>query len=74
MREIIAQSDLAPILNRDRASISDSLELLIQNTLDSYDSGVNVVRVNFDKADPPEQVIDSFREVQAAEQHHSLEL
>ena len=68
MREIIAQSDLAPILNRDRASISDSLELLIQNTLDSYDSGVNVVRVNFDKADPPEQVIDSFREVQAAEQ------
>jgi membrane protease subunit HflK len=44
------------------------LELLIQNTLDSYDSGVNVVRVNFDKADPPEQVIDSFREVQAAEQ------
>ena len=68
MREIIAQSDLAPILNRDRAAISDSLELLIQNTLDSYDSGVNVVRVNFDKADPPEQVIDSFREVQAAEQ------
>ena len=44
------------------------MELLIQNTLDSYDSGVNVVRVNFDKADPPEQVIDSFREVQAAEQ------
>ena len=68
MREIIAQSDLAPILNRDRAAISDSLELLIQTTLDSYDSGVNVVRVNFDKADPPEQVIDSFREVQAAEQ------
>ena len=61
-------SQILPILNRDRASISDSLELLIQNTLDSYDSGVNVVRVNFDKADPPEQVIDSFREVQAAEQ------
>ncbi|MGB8622785.1 MAG: protease modulator HflK, partial [Paracoccaceae bacterium] len=27
-----------------------------------------VVRVNFDKADPPAEVIDSFREVQAAEQ------
>jgi membrane protease subunit HflK len=36
--------------------------------LDSYASGVNIVRVNFDKADPPEQVIDAFREVQAAEQ------
>ncbi len=68
MREIIAQSELAPILNRDRASISERLDDLIQSTLDSYDSGMNVVRVNFDKADPPQQVIDSFRAVQAAEQ------
>lgn len=68
MREIIAQSELAPILNRDRGSIASRLQDLIQSTLDSYDSGLNVVRVNFDKADPPEQVIDAFREVQAAEQ------
>ncbi|NQY61497.1 FtsH protease activity modulator HflK [Cognatishimia sp.] len=68
MREIIAQSDLAPILNRDRASIAERLQDLIQSTLDSYDSGVNIVRVNFDKADPPTQVIDAFRDVQAAEQ------
>lgn len=68
MREIIAQSDLAPILNRDRGVIADRLHDLIQSTLDSYDSGVNIVRVNFDKADPPTQVIDAFREVQAAEQ------
>lgn len=68
MREIIAQSELAPILNRDRGVIAARLEELIQDTLDSYDSGMNVVRVNFDKADPPREVIDSFREVQAAEQ------
>lgn len=68
MREIIAQSDLAPILNRDRGQIAERLKELIQSTLDSYDSGMNVVRVNFDKADPPREVIDSFREVQAAEQ------
>ncbi|MCE8007932.1 FtsH protease activity modulator HflK [Aestuariivita sp.] len=68
MREIIAQSDLAPILNRDRGSIASRLEELIQSTLDSYDSGVNIIRVNFDKADPPTSVIDAFREVQAAEQ------
>ena len=68
MREIIAQSDLAPILNRDRGVIAGRLQDLIQQTLDSYDSGVNIVRVNFDKADPPETVIDAFRDVQAAEQ------
>ncbi len=68
MREIIAQSELAPILNRDRGVIADKLEELIQSTLDSYDSGVNIIRVNFDKADPPATVIDAFRDVQAAAQ------
>ncbi|MEM7438436.1 MAG: FtsH protease activity modulator HflK [Pseudomonadota bacterium] len=68
MREIIARSNLAPILNRDRGVISQELEELIQKTLDTYNAGVNIVRVNFAKADPPEEVIDAFREVQAAEQ------
>jgi len=68
MREIVAQSELAPILNRDRESIATRLLELIQLTLDSYSSGVTIVRVNFDRADPPETVIASFRDVQAAEQ------
>ncbi len=68
MREVISQSQLAPILNRDRAIIADSVLTLIQTTLDSYDSGVNIVRLNLDRADPPAEVIDAFREVQAAEQ------
>jgi membrane protease subunit HflK len=68
MREIIAQSELAPILNRDRGVIADQLHDLIQFTMDSYSSGVNIVRVNFDKADPPETVISAFRDVQAAAQ------
>lgn len=68
MREIIAQSQLAPILNRDRGAIASRLADLIQSTLDSYGSGVNIIRVNFDRADPPTQVIDAFRDVQAAEQ------
>ncbi len=48
--------------------LSAQLDDLIQDTLDSYDSGVNIIRVNFDKADPPVEVIDAFRDVQAAEQ------
>ncbi|SDW28152.1 FtsH protease activity modulator HflK [Litoreibacter albidus] len=68
MREVIARSELAPILNRDRQAIADTTQQLIQDTMDQYDSGVNIVRLNLDKADPPREVIDSFREVQAAEQ------
>ncbi|WP_371169879.1 FtsH protease activity modulator HflK [Aliiroseovarius sp. 2305UL8-7] len=68
MREIIARSRLGPILTSDRGIIQQDLQELIQSTLNGYQAGVNIVRVNFDRADPPREVIDSFREVQAAEQ------
>jgi membrane protease subunit HflK len=68
MRDIIARSELSPILNRDRGVIASDLRAAVQGTLDSYNAGINVVRVNFDRADPPGEVINSFREVQAAQQ------
>jgi membrane protease subunit HflK len=68
MRDIIARSELSPILNRDRGSIAADLRGAVQDLLDSYESGINVIRVNFDKADPPEQVINAFRDVQTARQ------
>ena len=68
MREIVARTDLTPILTTGKGEIAAELQTLIQETLDSYNAGVNIIRVNFDKADPPKEVADSFREVQAAEQ------
>ena len=68
MRDIIARSELSPILNRDRGAIAQDVRAQIQATLDSYDAGLSVIRVNFEKADPPREVIDAFREVQAAQQ------
>jgi modulator of FtsH protease HflK len=68
MREIIAATNLAPILNRDRGLIADTVRENVQATLDEYESGITIVRINLDTADPPSEVIDSFREVQAAEQ------
>ena len=68
MRDIIARSELSPILNRDRGAIAADLRQAAQGTLDSYEAGINIIRINFDRADPPREVIDSFREVQAARQ------
>ena len=68
MRDIIARSELAPILNRDRGAIARDLQEAVQRTLDAYQSGIKVIRVNLDRADPPGEVIDAFREVQAAQQ------
>lgn len=68
MREIIASTRLQPILNVDRGVIADSAHAETQRALDAYESGITVVRVNLQRADPPLDVIDSFRAVQAAEQ------
>ena len=68
MREVIAQRQLSPILSVERAQIEIEVFDLIQSTLDSYGSGISVLRVNLDRADPPQPVIDAFRDVQAAEQ------
>lgn len=68
MRDIIARSELSPILNRDRGVIATDLQAAVQSTLDSYQAGINVIRVNLQRASPPAEVIDAFREVQAAQQ------
>ena len=68
MREVIGRSELAPILSRDRALVAEQVLASIRSTLESYEAGVNVLRVNFDRADPPGPVIDAFRDVQAAAQ------
>src|SRR5262249_41765826 len=39
---------------------------LMQRTLDGYGAGVQISQVQLQKVDPPAQVIDAFRDVQAA--------
>ena len=39
---------------------------IIQKILDEYTSGIQITQVQTQKADPPDQVIDAFRDVQAA--------
>ena len=68
VRDIAARSQLMPILNTERGAIGQVLEQEVQATLQSYDSGITVVRVNLLKSDAPEEVKDSFRAVQAAQQ------
>lgn len=68
MRDIIARSELSPILNRDRGVIAADLRTAVQATLDSYSAGITVIRVNLQVAQPPREVIDAFRAVQAAQQ------
>ncbi len=66
MREIVGQSDIEPILTAARAKTEQEAQALIQRVLNSYGAGIRVVQVQLQKVDPPAQVIDAFRDVQAA--------
>jgi membrane protease subunit HflK len=66
MREVVGQNQIEPILTQDRESLQVQVRDLMQKTLDSYGAGVTVTRVQMQKADPPMQVLDAYRDVQAA--------
>ena len=66
MREVIARSNIQPILTEGRAVIETDTQEIIQKILDEYNSGIQITQVQTQKADPPDQVIDAFRDVQAA--------
>src|SRR3984893_13359165 len=66
MREVIGHSEIQPILTGARATIETAVQELMQKTLDHYTAGIQVTQVQLQKVDPPAQVIDSFRDVQAA--------
>ena len=66
MREVIARSNIQPILTEGRSVIESDTEIIIQEILDEYNSGIQITQVQTQKADPPDQVIDAFRDVQAA--------
>ena len=66
MREVIARSNIQPILTEGRSIIETDTQIIIQKILDEYTSGIQITQVQTQKADPPDQVIDAFRDVQAA--------
>ena len=66
MREVIAKSKIQPILTEGRSQIEVETQEIIQDILDEYNSGIQITQVQTQKADPPDQVIDAFRDVQAA--------
>jgi membrane protease subunit HflK len=66
MREVIGRNNIQPILTGARQTIEVAVQELMQKVLDQYHSGIQITQVQLQKVDPPAQVIDSFRDVQAA--------
>ncbi len=68
MREVVGRKDLQPIITGGRGAVEQEAQELIQTTLNAYKTGILITQVQLRKADPPDQVIDAFRDVVAASQ------
>src|SRR6185436_5624681 len=66
MREIVGHSNIQPLLTSERQKTEQAVHKLMQDVLDHYGAGISVDQVQLQKVDPPTQVLDAFRDVQAA--------
>src|SRR5271169_5266589 len=66
MRQVIGRSNIQAILTGARQTIETAVQEGMQKTLDDYGAGIVVQQVQLQKVDPPAQVLDAFRDVQAA--------
>ncbi|MFI3242207.1 MAG: FtsH protease activity modulator HflK [Alphaproteobacteria bacterium] len=66
LREIVGQSQMQDIITGDRGKVEEETKIELQKLLNEFGSGIEIIRIKLQKADPPKQVVDAFNEVQRA--------
>jgi modulator of FtsH protease HflK len=66
MREVVGETPIAQALAEGRAKIEADTRILLQAILDSYGAGIEITQLQLQRVDPPAEVIDAYRDVQAA--------
>lgn len=74
MREVIGLAKISDVLAKEKDKIGQDVRNLMQAILDSYDIGVTVIGVQLRRIDPPQEVIDAYRDVQNAKQDKEREI
>ncbi len=68
IRQIVGLHQIDEALTTGKGMIQAESQLLLQEILDSYECGVQVVQVQLQDVLPPQQVADAFREVASAKE------
>ena len=66
MREVIGDTGVMDALTEGKGLIESTTALLLQETLNSYRSGIRIENVKLQDVHPPEQVRDAFKDVVSA--------
>ncbi len=67
MREIIGRTPIVEATTEGRERIQQEVRETLQELMNEYGAGILIESVQLQKADPPQQVIDAFKDVQAAQ-------
>jgi len=67
MRELVGRNKITPIITTARGELEETAITQIQSTLDEYEAGVTVLRVQIIESEAPDEVKDAFLDVQRAE-------
>ncbi len=63
LRHVVGSSKMDNVLTEGRAVLADDVQARLQNYLDSYKSGLQVIKVNIENTSAPSQVQDAFDDV-----------
>lgn len=63
LRHVVGSVELGPILSEGREALGTDIRERLQNYLDAYQSGLQVVQVNLESTQPPQQVQEAFDDV-----------
>jgi len=66
MREIIGSNDIDTALTTGKAMVENQSQILLQEIMDSYESGVAIEQVKLQTVEAPAQVIPAFKDVASA--------
>ena len=68
MREVVGRTDIDQVLTEGKEEVQLEAQRVLQQILDLYDAGIEVVTVKLQDVDPPDQVSDAFKDVISAQQ------
>ncbi len=68
MREVVGKSTRQDVITTARERVQLDVQTQIQELLDEYNAGIEVIDVQLAKSDVPERVIEAFNDVNLAQQ------
>ncbi len=66
MREVVGKNPIDEVLTEGRFRVQQETRQLLQDTMNSYGSGISVVAVQLQDVLPPDQVVNAFKDVASA--------